>query len=416
MAKDLAAVRGTKDRRLPEGVAALISLRGLRSVAQGALGVVFPLYLLRIGVSTVAVGALFTATAVASAAMTLGVGLLADRWGRKPFVAAFAILTVVGGAVLLLTRDFWLLAPVAVLAGFGRGGLGIGGGQGGPFAPALQSLLAEKSGDERRTALFALASGVGAYASAGGSLLAGMAEWLATPANPLLGYDALFLLTAVAGLAMLAMLWRVRETARPSGPVRRAVLRPSSWRAVGKLSLAGAFNGLGLGFMMGFLPIWFHLRYGVGPAAVGVLLAAVGFLAGPCFWAAASLARRWGEIRTITAFRLSAPLLFAVLPFTASFAASAAVFVVGILLVMAVMPIRQSFAMGVVDSEERASATGIRATAARLPSAFSPVLTGYLLDVEDFALPFWCMAASMAISAVLYYVFFRPQATGPETV
>lgn len=393
---------------LPEGISRLISIRTLRSVAQGALGVAFPLYLVRLGISTVAIGALFTAAAVASAALTLAVGLLADRYGRKPFIVAFAVLTALGGAVLLASHSFWAMAPVVVLAGIGRGGLGIGGGQAGAFAPALQAMMAEKAGDRRRTPIFALASGISAYASAGGALLSGAADWLARPGAPLLGYQALFAMTLAVGLAMVIVLAPVREAVRAPQPAgRRTVLSRASWAAVGKLSLAGALNGLGMGFVTGFLPIWFNLRFGVGVAAVGALMAGVGLLAGPAFATATRVARRWGEVRAITFFRGIAPLLLAAMPLAPTFTAAAAVYVAAMAFTMAPMPIRQSFAMGVVEERERASATGIRATAVRLPSAVSPALTGYLLDAGDLGLPLWLMAGCMAISAALYYVFFQ---------
>jgi MFS family permease len=396
----------TRRRRLalPEGVAALIAVRALRSFTQGCLGVAVPLYLLRIGVPTIAVGALFTASAVASAVLTLGVGVLADRWGRRPFVAIFAWLTALGGIALLLTRDFSVLAPVLVLAGFGRGGLGIGGAQGGPFAPALQALLAEKTGEGRRTPLFALASGVGAYAAAAGAGASGLAEWLARPAAPFFGYDILFTLVALAGLAMAASLRGVRD-GRPRG--RRGWLSPRSRRAVGRLSMAGAFNGLGWGFILGFTPIWFHLRFGVGTAAIGSMTAVTALLAGPAFGLAARAARRWGDVRVITAFRGTAPLLLALLPLVPAFAMAAAIYVAAMVTTVAVIPVRQSFAMGVVDEENRAVAVGLRATAVRLPTAVSPTVTGYFLSVDDFALPFWCTAACMGISALLYYLFFH---------
>ena len=393
---------------LPEGIARLIAVRTLRSVAQGALGVAFPLYLVRLGVSTVAIGARFTAAAVASAALTLAVGLLADRWGRKPFIVAFAVLTALAGGVLLASRSFWALAPVVVLAGIGRGGLGIGGGQAGAFAPALQAMMAEKSGDARRTPIFALASGISAYASAGGALLRGAADWLARPSAPLLGYQALFAMTLAVGLAMIIVLHPLREAPRAPRPAgRQAVLSRASWAAVGKLSLAGGLNGLGMGFVTGFLPIWFNLRFGVGVAAVGALMAGVGLLAGPAFALASRVARRWGEVRAITFFRGIAPFLLAAMPLASSFTAAAAVYVAAMAFTMAPMPIRQSFAMGVVEERERASATGIRATAVRLPSAVSPTLTGYLLDVGDLGLPLWLMAGCMALSAALYYTFFQ---------
>lgn len=403
----LPASRRLRPQPLPPGVLPLIVLRGLRSLAQACLGVVFPLYLLRLGVSTLSIGVLFTVSAAVSAGMTLTIGILADRFGRKSFVVVFAVLTALAGAVFLVTRNFWVLAPVAVVAGFGRGGLGIGGGQGGPFSPALQALLAEKTGAERRTSLFALASAVGAYAAAAGAALSGLADWLATPAHPLQGYRALFLLTFFCGLLMIIAVLPVREE-RPAGPApARLILSRQAWSVVGKLSVSGALNGLGWGFVMGFFPVWLHLRFGSGPAAVGLLTAATALVSGPGFALATFLARRLGMVRTVAGFRLAAPAVMALLPLSRSFAQAAVLYIVALLFTMAVVPVRQSFAMEVVDQRERAAAAGIRATATRLPSALSPTLSGYFLSVGDLAFPFWGMAICMAAGALTYYWFFR---------
>lgn len=393
---------------MPEGVSRLIVSRGLRSFVQGFLNVAFPLYLLRLGVSTVWVGVVFTASAVVSAVLTLGVGLFADRWGRRPFILAFAGLTSVSGLVFLLSKSFWVLAPIAVLAGLGRGGAGGGGAQGGAFSPAEQSLLAEKSGDQRRTPVFALNAAVGSYAGAAGALLSGMGAWLALPGRPLFGYEALFALTAAGGVAMVLVLLPLTE--RPVAAVadhQRRILGIHSWKPIFQLSAAGAVNGLGWGFIAGFYPVWFHLRYGAGVGLIGVLTAVSGLIMGPGFAFAARLARRWGEIRAITASRGAAVVVMALLPMMPDFAAAATAYLVWILLARMVMPLRQSFAMGIVDEGDRAASVGIRGTATRLPSAVGPVVTGYLLSLDEFALPFWLAAACQAINVALYYKFFH---------
>ncbi len=62
--------------------------RALRSLSQGYLGIAVPLFLVRVGFSTVSIGVLLTGAAASSAVLTAFVGFAADRGvlprGRPP--------------------------------------------------------------------------------------------------------------------------------------------------------------------------------------------------------------------------------------------------------------------------------------------------------------------------------------------
>ena len=73
----------------------LIVVRGLRSFTQAYLNVVAPLYLLSLGVSSAGLGVLFTASFLIGAALSVPVGIFADRFGRKPFLVTFTVLMII---------------------------------------------------------------------------------------------------------------------------------------------------------------------------------------------------------------------------------------------------------------------------------------------------------------------------------
>ncbi len=105
----------------------LVSSRTTMSIARSMTGVIVPIYLAQLGYSAIDIALLFIVTAVSSGILTAMVGLLADRFGRKPFLIIFPLLTAVAGAVYMVTRNFDLILLFAAVGSLGRG-TGAGGG------------------------------------------------------------------------------------------------------------------------------------------------------------------------------------------------------------------------------------------------------------------------------------------------
>ena len=97
----LALRRALLPEWLPRDVQLLILARASMSVTRALLAVTVPIYLARMGYSATTLGALFTLTAVASAAMTASVGLLSGCYGRKVFVVALPLVTAVAATLFI---------------------------------------------------------------------------------------------------------------------------------------------------------------------------------------------------------------------------------------------------------------------------------------------------------------------------
>ncbi len=151
----------------------LLAIRGVRSFSQSMLVIVVPLYAAAAGYSTVQVGLLLSIAMAGAVVMTIGVGFLSDRFGRKPLLLAISALSTIGASVFPFTTEFWILAIMSALTSIRGGGAGSGGGFG-PFYPAEQALVAESSSDSNRNAVFSSLSLVGVLTGAAGSLLAGL--------------------------------------------------------------------------------------------------------------------------------------------------------------------------------------------------------------------------------------------------
>ena len=108
----------------------------LRSFSFGWLSVILALYLAGRGLSATAIGAVFTATMVEDALLTMTLSTLAARVGAARLMAMTAPLIALGGFLLATAESPWLLVVGAVL-----GTLSPNGQDAGPFSPLEHSLL-----------------------------------------------------------------------------------------------------------------------------------------------------------------------------------------------------------------------------------------------------------------------------------
>jgi len=388
----------------------LVSVRGLRSLVQGYLMVVFAIYLGQIGFSAWLIGITLTIGGIISAVLTLITGVLSDRIGRRPFLLIFAGLYLLSGLILAFSTAAALLIGVSALAGIGRGGGA--GGQAGAFAPAEQAIIAEKAPARDRTRVFAINAIAGTLLSSVGALLAGIPELLrsADHFSLIASYRPLFLGVALVGAVSLVILWPVTERVKVVLTVEVQRSRRKRDRGtIKRIAIAGAFNGFGMGFLAGLIPYWMYVRFGVSPAAIGPVVGASSFATSLLALVAVRLANRFGEVRVITGSRVVAAVLSLALPFSPAYPLAAALYALRTVSSAMAMPVRQSYTMGIVDAESRGSAAGVSGVARRLPAAASPALSGYWIGIDALELPFFASALFMGINSVLYYAWFHAQ-------
>ena len=398
------------DQWAPRGnMRRLLIVRTLRSFVQGYVMVVFTIYLSQIGFPAWLIGLTLAIGGISSAVLTLMTGVLSDRFGRKPFLLTYGALLFVSGVIFCVTANPILLIATSAAGGLGRGGGG--GGQAGPFAPAEQAYIAENTTVEGRTRVFAANNVVGTLAAAAGALCAGIPELLRSTWALSLSesYLPLFGGVALVGLITVTVLWTVTEQPRrtPAPAASTQTRRTDNRNRIRRISIAGALNGFGFGFIAGILPYWLHVRYGVSAGAIGPVLGISSLLTAGFSLVGVRVARRFGDVQLITWSRVAGVVATLALPFSPVFQIAAVFVVARMVSAMMAMPVRQSYTMGIVDADTRGSAAGITGVARRLPASISPGITGYLISVDQMELPFFLSASFLLANAVLYFVWFR---------
>lgn len=386
-----------------------MAARAARSVGQGALVAAFALYLHALGWSAPAIGATLSGALVVGAALTLAVGPLGDRLGRRRFLLGYEVLQAAAALAALLTAWPPVLVAAAIVGGFGRGA----NGSAGPFGPLEQAWLAQALPAARRGAVFSANAAIGFVGMALGALAAGPVQWLLAPLGAVLAYRPLFVLPLAGSVAACALVAGLREPAVARAPSQALdhARRTAENRLLVRLVLANSLNGLGIGMVAPLIAYWFALRFGRGPGAIGPALAASFALGALGSVLAARLVRRHGLVGPVVAMRGIGLALLVAVPLVPAFAPAALLYAVRAGFNQGTAGARQALAVG-LTRERRGLAASLQNVSIQLPRAVSPLLAGFMLHAGMLRAPFFVAALLQGAYLVLYARFFRDHADG----
>jgi len=126
---------------------------------------------------------------------------------------------------------------------------------------------------------------------------------------------------------------------------------------------------------------WFHVRYGVQPAALGGIFFGANLLAGISALSAAWLARRIGLINTMVFTHLPSNVLLVLVPLMPTLPLAVAVLLLRFSLSQMDVPTRQSYTLAVVTPDERSAAAGVTGIARTIGASLSPLFAGPMLGL-----------------------------------
>src|SRR5947209_255187 len=152
----------------------ILVARGLRAFGDGFVALLVPIYLLELGFSALAIGAIVTSTLIGTALLTLWAGMVANRYSVRRLLLAASLLMAATGAAFAVTSAFWPLLLIAFV-----GTMNPTAGDASIFLPLEQAALAQTAEPRRRTAVFANYSGIGSLAGALGVLAASAPDFAA---------------------------------------------------------------------------------------------------------------------------------------------------------------------------------------------------------------------------------------------
>jgi MFS family permease len=401
-----------KDSLITRDFGLLLASMGLNSLPLGYTLVVLPIYLSEIGYSGEIIGAVSSVSAIANTVALVPFALAADRYGRKWFVFWGFLSATLANLLFAFTRDLNLLLLASMI-----GGVGLAGGfSAAVWTPAWTALLSEKATPEKRTSAFAWGQGVWTLALTVGSGMSVLpAVFQSSLKVPFLSsFQYTFLI--FAGLAVLSslVLLPVSEAKALSAPFNpkppKKFLPSRSLKQISKFSLTLGLVGLASGVSLQLLSLWFKKMYGVNEAVLGPWFAAAEVTSLVVVPIIPRLTRKLGSsMSVLTTQGLSAVLLGAMI-LAPNYQYAGIIYVVRNFFMNISWPVQQSYLMGTVATDERASASAIASTIWGVGSSVGPIFAGYFLSETDYlsiSAPLLIGAAIYLISALTFYFFFR---------
>lgn len=387
----------------------LFATRCSRMFAYGLLSVILVLYLVEVGLKEWEVGLLLTLTLFGDTAISLWLTTTADRLGRRRTLMVGALLMALAGIAFLATGNFFLLVIAATI-----GVISPSGNEIGPFLSVEQAALSHIVPDDRRTDVFAWYNLAGSFSTALGALAGGLLAEAAlrfglegaAAYRPVLWAYAGIGVSMIGGFALLSP---AIEPSVETNPKSKTVLglHESRW-TVFKLSLLFALDAFGGGFVIqSVIAYWFHVRYQLDPAMLGMIFLFANLLAGASALAAGWLARRIGLVNTMVFTHLPSNVLLILVPLMPNVYWAIGVLLLRFSISQMDVPTRQAYTMAVVRPDERSAAAGVTAVARSVGASIPPMLaTIFVGSTAMMSLPFFLAGGLKIVYDLLLYRAF----------
>jgi MFS family permease len=408
-----------KGSQIARDLRLLLAAMGLNSLPLGYTLVVLPIYLSEIGFSGEIIGAVSSVSGIANTISLVPFALAADRYGRKRFVFWGFISATFAHILFAFTRDLNLLLLASAI-----GGVGLAGGfSAAVWTPAWTALLAEKATPEERTRAFAWGQGVWTIALTAGSGMSVLPAFFRSNFSTdfLMSFQYTFLifaaLTVISGLILLPIS-ETEPIPSSSTPTSRRFWPQRSRAQILKFSLTLGLVGFASGIALQLLSLWFNKMYGVNEAVLGPWFAAGEITSLIVVPIAPRLTRSLGSpMSVLTTQGLSAVLLGSMI-LAPTYQVAGIIYIVRNFFMNISWPVQQSYLMGTVTSDERASASAITTAIWGVGGSIGPIFAGYLLNGTSYvsvSSPLLIGSAVYFASAIAFYLLFRKTPPPEET-
>jgi MFS family permease len=382
----------------------LFATCGVRSFAYGFLSVILGLYLNAIGLTTTAIGWIFTAALAGGAVMTIIITAVADSLGRKMLLILGTALMAIAGLVFAVSNNSIFLTVAAIFGTISPSGKEVG-----PFLSIEQAILPQTTQDQYRTSVFSAYNLIGSLCGAMGALAVGLPSLLSI--SQIDGYRFLvwgYVICAFVMMVVFGLLSPAIEAKPKTVSQKRVIGVQRSRSVVAKLAGLFALDAFAGGFIVqSIVAYWFYLRYETDLNTLGGIFFGTNLLAALSFLAAPAIARRFGLLNTMVFTHLPSNILLLLVPLMPNLELAVVMLLVRNLLSQLDVPTRQSYTMAVVDAEERAASAGILSVSRNSGAALAPLFTGPILAVPSLGLPFLLAGGLKIIYDLWIFAVFR---------
>ncbi|MEM0160100.1 MAG: MFS transporter [Thermoplasmata archaeon] len=380
---------------MDKNILIIIAGRVPLSFSYGFLNVLLSLYLLSIGYNYLAIGIIIGVAIIISALLSFFIAMLADHYGRKFVLIILFILFFLSSILFLQTKNIYSLALLSGIGGFtGSGGGPIGSG--GPFGAIQTAMITEFTDRKSFSSVLSIASALGMLASVVGAFFIEVFELLS------INVYLLFYVASIFGLVGGIITFAVKDNKMRS----KHLLPHLSWKNIIKLTIPTMPGGIGSGLITPIFSMWFHIKFNLTSGQIGLIFGAANLFTIFMMLLLPKITSKESELKTIISTRVIGSFALILIAITPFLWLSIILFMLRNGFQMGAVPIRQSFAMGIVDDTERATTSGATSMARTGFSSISPPLSGSII-ASSLAYPPLFGGVISLFDPIFYYILFK---------
>lgn len=375
------------------------------SLGSGIYRLFLNLFVLARGNDRTFLGLFRSSMSLAAMGLGLPMGILADRWGRKQALLTGSMLSIIALFIFALSPLDWPLLAAAVVMGGGRA----------LYMATGPAFMADNAGDEVRTTLFSLQSGLRMLMAFAGSAIGGLIPaWFGSlldrPPESASAYRVTLLVAGAVMMLSLIPLLMLREHSQGlGGEADSTALSIRSFSLRGgmvRLLLPQLIIGLGAGLLIPYLNVFFKQRFEVADSLLGVVLGISQLMMGLATLLVPILARKWGSVRTVVVTELASLPFLIVLGFVPVLPIAIGAFWLRAMLMNMGTPLYSAFAMEHADEDERGKLGAMLGLTWSIGRGVSPGISGVVQQNLGFAPLFLTTGATYLVAALLLQGFF----------
>ena len=341
----------------------------------------FPSYVVELGATVASIGLFTSSFMIAHAVLSPKMGSLTDKYGRKRLmmfgVGADVILGILTG---LVPSWGWLLA-IRVLNGAVSSAAML----------ASETLLIDLVSPQRRGEAAGYIMSMNMVGRNLGPMLGGGIQWLSVSRglSLMMSYRIPYFVDSLLALIALVMIYLlIKEPERRSAPGRGAdkgeAPKVVLTRPLKILLVNGFVSGIGVGFIIPIMVLFYMDRFGMDPVAIGAIISVTGFIGLLASYVAGRFSDRIGRKPLIGFGNYVSRLAGLLLPFTRNVTEAGIVVSVRSLGFNVSMPAFRALRADLVPPEVRGRMFGLFGTAFTAGSVVGPILGTWIYDTYRF--------------------------------
>jgi len=380
----------------------LILSSSIWSVTIGFLDVTYAPYLSIIGQSGELIGTLMLVSSLSSALLMIPFGILADRYGRKPFLLISGFFSAFSLGMYFFVVDIPLFGIAELIKGLSWA---MSWGTSG-------ALLSDKSSEKQRPYAFGLSSFGFSVGAVIGYVMGAIPDFLTVAYG--IDYPQsirnMYLIIAVVAFISLFPLLSIKEAKKPL--TESKWLSITSWKVVSWVALTHGIIGLGAGFMIPWFSYYFTLKFSVNLAEIGIVFAVSQVGMALAFLIIPKVAEKIGSVRTIVYSQATSIMVLLLISVSPNFTIASIFYLIRVILMNMTGPAFSSFFMGLLKSEERASGNSLVWASWNIGNALPRPVAGYIMDNVFLDMSLYICASLYSVSTVIFYSVFRKARRG----